>query len=32
VNDLISLSGLDPFEALRILSGLLDADVVQCGE
>jgi tetratricopeptide (TPR) repeat protein len=28
VNDLISLSGLDPFDTLRTLSGLLEAGVV----
>jgi tetratricopeptide (TPR) repeat protein len=30
VNDLISLSGLDPFETLRMLANLLDAGVVEC--
>jgi tetratricopeptide (TPR) repeat protein len=30
VNDLISLSGLDPFDTLRALSGLLEAGVVEC--
>ena len=30
VNDLISLSGLDPFDTLRALTGLLEAGVVEC--
>jgi hypothetical protein len=29
IADLISLSGMDAFEALRILGGLLDADIVE---
>ena len=29
VADLISLSGMDAFEALRILGNLLDADIVE---
>ena len=29
VSDLISLSGMDPFEALRIIGNLLDADILQ---
>jgi tetratricopeptide (TPR) repeat protein len=30
VNDLISLSGMDAFDTLRTLTGLLDAGVVRC--
>lgn len=30
VNDLISLSGMDAFDTLRVLTGLLDAGVVRC--
>jgi hypothetical protein len=29
IEDLISLSGMDAFEALRLLGGLLDADIVE---
>jgi tetratricopeptide (TPR) repeat protein len=32
VNDLISLSGLDPFDTLRALTGLLETGVVECPE
>jgi tetratricopeptide (TPR) repeat protein len=31
VNDLVSLSGLDPFDALRTLTGLLDAGILRSG-
>ena len=31
VNDLISLSGLDPFETLRTLTGLLEAGILRSG-
>ena len=29
VNDLMSLSGLDAFDTLRILTGLIDAGIVE---
>jgi hypothetical protein len=31
VGDIVSLSGMDSFEALRVLNGLVDAGIVSLG-